>query len=177
MKLKAFLLAAWLLLPPGVPQAHSEEIALEYKVKTAFIHNFIPYIQWPKDTFKNDQEPVRIGVIGKGPLASAVSTLRGKKVAGRPIAIHFLNSPSKNHGMNILVVCESEKEHYLEIMEAVEDSGVLTIGNTASFSVMGGVIGFYLHEDKVRFQINLKNARGQNLKISSKLLHLATTID
>jgi len=166
-----------LLLPLWGSWAHSGEIALEFKVKTAFVHNFIPYINWPEGTFKNGNEPVRIGVLGDGPLVRAIPTLEEKNVSGRRIEVRVLDSLSDLNQLHILVVCESEKHRYREILDALPESGVLTIGNTASFVDLGGVIGFYLQEDKVRFKINLESARVQNLKISSKLLRLATLVD
>ncbi len=176
-KTGAFLLAALLMLPLWSASAQGEEIALEYKVKTAFVHNFIPYIHWPEDTFKSASEPVRITVIGTSPLARAIPTLEGKMVTGREIKIHIAESINPAQPPHLLVVCESEKARYQEILQSVANQTVLTIGNSSDFSDQGGVIGFYLQEDKVRFTINLTAAHTHNLKISSKLLRLATIIE
>jgi hypothetical protein len=44
------------------------------------------------------------------------------------------------------------------------------------FVQMGGMIGFFLEDNKVRFDINLNAAERSNLKISASLLTLAKTV-
>jgi hypothetical protein len=53
---------------------------------------------------------------------------------------------------------------------------VLTVGETANFLSEGGMIRFHLEEGKVRFDINLGAADSSHLKISSRLLLLATSV-
>jgi hypothetical protein len=53
---------------------------------------------------------------------------------------------------------------------------VLTVGESQYFVQQGGVIGFCLVENKVRFNINLEAAGKARLKISAKLLALAKTV-
>jgi iron complex outermembrane receptor protein len=52
----------------------------------------------------------------------------------------------------------------------------LTVGESDEFVRHGGMIGFCLEENKIRFDINLKAAQRGNLKISSRLLLLAKTV-
>jgi hypothetical protein len=53
---------------------------------------------------------------------------------------------------------------------------VLTVGETDDFLSSGGMIRFHLDEDKIRFDINLNGAESSHLKISSRLLLLATSV-
>jgi hypothetical protein len=50
------------------------------------------------------------------------------------------------------------------------------VGETANFLSDGGMIRFHLEDDKVRFDINLGGAESSHLKISSRLLLLATSV-
>ena len=59
-----------------------------------------------------------------------------------------------------------------ELMQRVRGP-VLTVGETAQFLRDGGMVRFYLQNNKVRFQINQKNAEAAGLKVSSQLLALA----
>jgi hypothetical protein len=53
---------------------------------------------------------------------------------------------------------------------------ILTVGETSDFLSDGGMIRFHLEEDKIRFDINLAAAESARLKISSRLLLLATSV-
>ena len=53
---------------------------------------------------------------------------------------------------------------------------VLTVGETANFLSDGGMIRFHIADDKIRFDINLSGAESSHLKISSRLLLLATLV-
>jgi hypothetical protein len=51
----------------------------------------------------------------------------------------------------------------------------LTVGES-KHSVQGGMIGFFLEDDKIRFEINLTAAEHAQLKISARLASLAKTV-
>jgi hypothetical protein len=53
---------------------------------------------------------------------------------------------------------------------------VLTVGETENFAQAGGVIGFVVENDKVRFEINVDTAGKAKLRLSSRLLLLAKTV-
>ena len=53
---------------------------------------------------------------------------------------------------------------------------MLTVGESEHFVEQGGMIGFFLEDNKVRFEINLTAAEHAKLKISARLLSLAKTV-
>ena len=53
---------------------------------------------------------------------------------------------------------------------------VLTIGEEADFIQLGGIIRFYNEENHIRFEINQTAALKSNLKLSVKLLEVATAV-
>ena len=50
---------------------------------------------------------------------------------------------------------------------------VLTVGESTRFLRSGGMVRLYVEGQKVRFQVNQKNAEAAGLKLSSQLLTLA----
>jgi len=50
------------------------------------------------------------------------------------------------------------------------------VGESEHFVQDGGIIGFLLEENKIRFEINLDAAEHAKLKVSSRLLALAKTV-
>ncbi|PYV15768.1 MAG: hypothetical protein DMG21_14080 [Acidobacteria bacterium] len=55
-------------------------------------------------------------------------------------------------------------------------SSALTVGESAGFAGLGGVINLTVEENKLRFEVNLDAAERAGLKISSKLLSLARIV-
>ena len=53
---------------------------------------------------------------------------------------------------------------------------VLTVGEADNFLPEGGIIRLHLVQDKIRFDINIGAADSSHLKISSRLLLLATSV-
>jgi hypothetical protein len=53
---------------------------------------------------------------------------------------------------------------------------VLTVGEADNFLSEGGVIRLHLEQDKIRFDINVGVADSSHLKISSRLLLLASSV-
>jgi hypothetical protein len=74
----------------------------------------------------------------------------------------------------MLFICTSEKEHLLEAIKGLSGTPVLTVGEMDGFIEAHGMINFFWQGKKIRFQINEVEANNAHLKISSKLLSLAT---
>ncbi len=70
----------------------------------------------------------------------------------------------------------TEKKLLPAILEDVKGNSVLTVGESGHFAQEGGMIGFCLEENKIRFEINLEAAQKAQLKISSRLLALAKSV-
>ncbi len=151
--------------------------AVEYEVKAAFIHNFTQFIDWPSAVFEAEDSPLRIGILGKGPIDNPLMNLNGKKVQKRSLEvsrIRNLNTVSQYH---VIFVNPSEDRRVGSILRTLKGTGILTIGDMAGFAERCGVINFYLKSGKVRFEINIEASQREKLKISSKLLHLARIVN
>jgi hypothetical protein len=90
-------------------------------------------------------------------------------------ALHF-KPPQEIRGCQVLFIGAEEKKLLPAILAGVKGNSVLTVGESEHFAEGGGMIGFLLEENKIRFEINLEAAKKAKLKISSKLLVLAKTV-
>jgi hypothetical protein len=68
------------------------------------------------------------------------------------------------------------KKRLDEALMSASGNPILTVGETEHFAKDGGIIGFFLEQNKIRFEINLDAAVKAKLKISAKLLALARTV-
>jgi hypothetical protein len=146
----------------------------EHEVKAAFIYNFSKFVDWPSNAFPSSDSPLAIGVIGDSSLKNTLQRIvSNENINGRSIVVSQAKNDENLKRYHILFVGKSELNKTSGILSSVRGSSVLTIGETGEFLRSGGVINFFLENNKVRFEINPNAAQRNSLKISSKLLRLA----
>ena len=151
----------------------ADDLASEYKLKAAYLYNFARFVDW---TPAPPAEFV-IGVVGRDPFGSMLEeTMGGKTVGGRPVVIRRLRSLKGMAECNVLFVSSSESKRWPEIFDALRNTRVLTVGETPGFASSGGMIGFTLERDKLRFEVNVAAADRGGVKISSNLLRLGAVV-
>jgi len=70
----------------------------------------------------------------------------------------------------------SDRSEIFRIVRSVGASPVLTIGQCVQFTRLGGVSALIREGGRYQFQINREAAERAGLKVSSKLLRLATVV-
>ena len=149
----------------------------EYEVKAAFLYNFAKFVEWPQGAFADADSPLIIGVLGEDPFGEVLDrTVAGKLAQGRPLRIQRWKRLTEIRRCHILFVSTSERGALPELLETFQAAAVLTVSESDKFAERGGIVHFLLIGSKVRFEINDVSAKKAGLKISSRLLALATTI-
>ena len=171
--LVALMAAAALLAAPGMAQSAA---AAEYDAKAAFLYNFTKFVEWPEAAFYDDLSSFRLCVLGDDPFGDGLKMIAQQEVAGRKLALWRVSAMSDPSGCQILFVSRSERQRLPQILAAVRGAPVLTVADTAGFLEKGGIVNFVLEGSRVRFEINQQAAEQSRLKISSKLLRLATRV-
>lgn len=159
----------------GALQAADQPVS-EYQVKAAFLLNFTKFVDWPPAVLPDDGSPISICILGNDPFGRALdSIIEGETVNARKLVIQRLHRAPAARTCHVLFVPKSEKDvpHLL----AGLDPGILTVGEGDSFLREGGMIAFVVESRRVRFDINQKKAESAALKVSSKLLSVARTVE
>jgi len=163
----------------------------EYRVKAAFLYNFVKFVDWPAEETADVSQPIIIGILGADPFGDAFEPAKNAHVKGRKISVERFKSfeemrkdasqaESLLHNQidairkcHLLFICSSEKWHLEEIIESLKGAPVLTISELDDFAKSGGIIELMMEDGKVRFGVNLRVAEKADLKIRSQLLRLA----
>ena len=149
--------------------------AREYQVKAAFVYNFALYVEWPtSDT--GGQKPHTVCVLGTTTVGRLLEGLSGKTVKNRRLVVRQITEIEDAGDCDILFIGTAERINLPSILEAVRTRNVLTISDMERFTHAGGMIGFVTRDNKVVFEINLKQAQRSRLRISSQLLKLARDV-
>lgn len=171
-KLLGCLLAA---LAPPLPSPAHPPAPSEYEVKAAMLYSFAKFVEWPGGT--PPPGPFLVVVHGEDPFGPLLeTTLKEKSVAGRPFLVHRSPGSRPPEPGQLVFVARSEARRVKEVLAEVRQPGALTVSDIEGFAAAGGIIGFVLDGNRVRFEINPGAARAAGLNISSRLLQLATII-
>jgi len=148
---------------------------LEYEVKAAFLLNFAKFVDWPPSAFASADSPIAICILGRDPFGRTIDdAVQDEAVNGRKVVVRRITQAPAPRSCQIVFTEETGKE-----TRAILSSlgpGVLTVGEGDSFVREGGIIGFLIESRHVRFDIDRKAAELAELKLSSRLLAVARTV-
>jgi len=201
MKVRAvnlIVLSMAIVAVPAVTPVRADPIsAHEREVKAAFLYNFMKFVEWPAEKMGDANEPVVVGLIGSKEFIKAIEPIVHKKINNKNITLKYFadyEKPEKAQeadrgqwnqkiealkSCHLLMFCSCDSvrvEATGEIIKALRDSPVLTVGEADGFLESGGMINLLMEDKKIRFEINTAAAKKSALKISSKLLRLAKRV-
>ena len=165
------------VLAGGLALRAEPDSSLELRVKAAFLYNFAKFVDWPAPALTNAGAPFVISVLGDEPLAQVLGqTVKGKSIGNRTIQTRWITDMAQIGPCQILFITRSETQKSKQVADALGSANVLLVGESPCFLASGGAINFTNFEGQVRFEVNTAAAERAGLKISSKLLRLATTV-
>ena len=156
--------------------AQNPEVS-EYQIKAAFLFNFAKFVEWPPGNSGRAGDPMTICIVGEDPFGNILDEFTtGKTVNDRRVLITRLKPGEDLKGCQIAFISSMERDQLKSVFQNANRAHVLTVGESAGFAALGGVIDFIREENKVHFEVNVDAAQRANLKISSKLLSLAKIV-
>jgi hypothetical protein len=155
--------------------ARSDNEALAYAVKAAYLCKLPAFVTWPAGT-QTDNDFV-LCVIGDDPFGSLLDrAANGQAVQQRPVVVRRYQTVTNNPGCQLIFVAGSRSQSVAAVLAAVHGTPVLTVTDGERDPASIGIINFVLADGHVRFEIDQGSAAQNGLAISSKLLSLATAV-
>jgi hypothetical protein len=140
---------------PFVQAAALQDGVTESDLKAAFLLNFARYTEWPEAVFAGNPTEFRIGVLGPdSALEPLQRALKDKKIGGRTPKIIRGAAPKDLKSCALVYIMESEKEQTQELLTEFKGKPILTVGETEGFGEIGGILGFYKEDNRIKFGIN-----------------------
>ena len=149
--------------------------ANEYQLKLAYIYNFTKFIEWPESKLK-ESDTFNICTVNFNPFSNEINkTFANKFIQNKNTVIMNIDDTQIDNLKQCNLIFYNKKvPNYSSLLRTI-NSNVLTIGEDPIFQKAGGIINFVITDTNLlRFEINNDLANKANLKISSKLLSIAT---
>jgi hypothetical protein len=170
-------LAFAVLAPPQVSYGADGGSLSEYEVKAGFLVNFAKFVTWPADAFTSPTAPIVIGILGDDPFGAVLDdAARTQRVGDRPIQVKRVGTRDELVGYHVVFVATSEEKQLGAIVKRLERTQALTVSDIERFSSSGGMVGFVSERSRVRFEINVGAADARGLKVSTRLMALASKV-
>ena len=168
-----FLLIGIVFLSPAQLSGPSQE----YQVKAVFLFNFAQFVEWSPSTFPETETPMVIGVLGEDPFGAYLDeTVHGEKINNHALIVQRYKKVEDVKNCHILFINYKKKDQIKQTLSALKVKDILTVSDATNFAQLGGVIGFFTEEGKIRIRVNLEVAKNSELSISSKLLRVAEIV-
>jgi hypothetical protein len=161
----------------GAPALSGEAGDRADLLKAGYLLNFVKFVEWPASAPADVLRVCFMGGVGVRSVFAA--NLHDKRAGSRRLAVRELKSGESVQECDVLYLDggRGTLQGAATATSAVLSWGILTVGEEANFVRHGGVIGLFAVDNRLRFSINLENARRAGLKISSALLQLASSVE
>jgi hypothetical protein len=158
---------AALALPPAPTQERDERA-----VRVAYLYSLIKFVDWP--TPQND---VLIGYVGTPATGETLlKSLNGRRSDARTLYVVLSPTDEMLEKCEIVYFGDASADDVRKTLAKVSGRPVLTLGETDSFPRHGGMIGLVKDEDHIEIIVNLQLAQRSGVRISSRVLNLATIV-
>jgi len=171
--LAGLLAAVW--LPPAALAGTASQpvVASEYRVKGAFIYNFMKFVEWPPAA---PSGPFVVGLFGATPVGPFEAVFEGRTVHGRRVVVRAFDDVAGLEGCHVLFIAAGGTVQTRSALRAVAAQPVLTITDTGDTGGSGAMISLVPVETRLGFEVDLDLANAAGLQISSQLLSLARKV-
>jgi len=143
-------------------------------VKAAYLFRFLSFVEWPQASFARPDSPIVIGVAGaEDVLEELRNIVPGRVVQGRPVAAVRWREGGSLAGIHVLYV---GREAAAQLDRVPATRGVLVVSDTERGLDQGAVVNFVRADGRLRFEVALDAAEARELKISSRMLAVASSV-
>ncbi len=164
------LLCGFLLL--GYPPLIRAEQPSEYRLKVAFLYNFIAFTEWPN----LHSQVLSVCIHGDDPFGENLQYIRQKKNTDYELMIRHTRKSEDLLDCHVVFITRSVIDNVGEIINLLHARPILTIADTPGTSQQGVVLNMAIKDGKVVFEANLASAKKNGLRLSAQLLRFATEV-
>ena len=163
------LLLGLAVVATGLCPAQSRD---ERAVRAAYLFNLIRYVEWPAQ-----QKELTVALVGDAATSDVIGQLlNGRTSEGQTIRVVQPASAEELQRCSVLYFSGASESDIRKTLEKVKDRSVLTVGENDAFAREGGMVALVNTGDHIRIEVNLEATQAGRIRISSRVLGLATIV-
>ena len=123
-------------------------------------------------------DPITIAVLGAPTVATLLADyVPGRNIQGRPVEVRAIARIEDVRDAELLFIGRENGPMLAELVESLGSRPVLVVADAPDGLRHGAMVNFQLVDQRVRFEISLRNARAAGLVLSSRLLSAAIRVE
>jgi hypothetical protein len=171
--LLGFIVAGFIALAPVGTTAQADAPTRAYKIKAAFVLDFVRQVQWPREI-----GPVaRLCTVGTDPFGDAWSAIADQRIQGRPLQIERDVAPERVVDCMIVAIGNLSEGEAEELSKAVNGSPVLTVADDATPAHVNAILRLKSIDNRLHFDLDMPEAQRRGLLIAEQLRELADSVN
>jgi hypothetical protein len=165
------LLVLLLAAIAGVSVAAAGAADRHAQMTAAYVFNFMKFVAWPAQA---PADVLEICFLGAPDVRDALAAATADKdIRARRVIVRSIENTERAERCQVIYVDSQAANNALPLgLQAA-----LTIGDATDFTREGGMIRLYTESNRLRFVVNVDNAKRAGIEVSSNLLKLATSIE
>lgn len=157
-------------LPPAAGRIAPPNAA---QVKAELLYNFASFVEWP-DALAPAQ-PLVVCVAGDDAVAAALRDMPALP-DGQTLETWILEDGTDPRRCRVVYLAAIGDRAAGALLARLDRAPVLTVGDSERFIGLGGMIRLYAEGERMRFEVHLGHAADARLRISSRVLNLASSV-
>jgi hypothetical protein len=160
----------------GLASPVAPQTAAISKVKAAFLYNFAKFAEWPAETLPPGTQ-LHLCVVGDDAVADALEQkIKGRAIEGHELSVRVVGNDALLKSCHLVYVDGRDARRSSQLLDALKGAPILSVGDGEKFAELGGVAQLVLEQDQMRFAVNVAAVERARIKLSSKLLSLASIV-
>lgn len=161
----------------GTCRTAAADFAKEFVVKAAISLNLARFTEWPESVLPAGSNFLNLCVLGDEAVQQAFAQVEKKASGKRLIHVIAVSQSSKLGSCNMIYLSGLDRIGTIKLLADIAGKPILSIGERNDFLELGGLINLEMKEGKINIQVNLDAVNRSGIKISSRVLSLATIIN
>lgn len=146
------------------------------QLKAAYLYNIAKLVAWPDQVLPSKDTHLVFCTSASESFTQELRDISDRPLTGRRVQVVALGARSEADFCHLVFVDEDHTQNWFKY-HGEGKQGQLVVGEDPSIIAKGGVINFFVEGEKLRFEISIQNAKGIDVKISSRLLKLARIVE
>jgi hypothetical protein len=156
-------------------QALAQEPITAQQVKAAYLFRFLSFVEWPAAR-TGAQVALGVGIAGAPEMADDLRAMVGERLAqGHPVIVRTVDAPEDARGLHLLFVAAGAPGG-LPAWSRFAEHATLLVTDSEGALDRGSMINFIQSQGRIRFAVSPPNAERAGLRISSRMLAVATKV-
>lgn len=177
------VLCLLVVLPQVVADEDSNSNVSDYRVRIAFIYNFLKFVDWPDGTSPKKTNSANVCIIGDEGFSDYFKSFQESHKQSLAIQINDSVHGSAISTCHVIYVGKNVDD-VSSVLAYTRHHPVLSISEAPNFADNGGIIQIVrvgqtvglFSKDKINLRINLKEAEADGLTIDARLLQIAAEV-